>query len=50
MDKIKETQEQIAEVTEQLHKNIEMIHERGERLDHLKDKSGEHSHILFYLT
>jgi hypothetical protein len=49
MVKIKQTQEQIAEVTEQLHKNIDMIHERGERLDNLQDKSGAHASLSLLL-
>ena len=41
MDKIKATQQQIDDATKQLQKNIEMIDERGERLDNLQLKSGE---------
>lgn len=41
MDLIKKTQKEIDAVTEQLHQNIEMMQERGERLDNLQVKSGE---------
>ena len=41
MDKIKATQAEIDKVTDQLHKNIEAIGERGEHLDHLKDRTGQ---------
>lgn len=43
MLKIKKTQEQIELVKDQLASNIEAIQERGERLDHLQDKTGEWS-------
>ncbi|KAK1921834.1 synaptobrevin-domain-containing protein [Papiliotrema laurentii] len=39
MLKIKKTQEQIELVKDQLASNIEAIQERGERLDHLQDKT-----------
>ena len=50
MDKIKKTQEAIEEVKNQLHQNIEAIHERGERLDNLQQKSGQSKSRIASIT
>jgi len=41
MQKIKDTQVEIEAVKQQLHENIQSIHERGENLDNLQNKTGE---------